>query len=320
MAAIWNDLLLIVMQFQGHERDDGVYTSLTTTWIMYTSLLTRVRGSISGAMSLRVSARQGWRRTALQLLVLQLMDAVALRSVPNGHPALPAFGPGAVVMVPGWRPVAPVTRFVVVGGQRTSSSFLIKCLGAHPDVLAHGEIAIGRVHKGMEAELNLPDKIGRNLTVGDRMALIEAMWAHPHDALAVGFKLQAGQLPASKVDAHLLQDWTVKKIVLYRRDVVARTVSLMAAKQTGNFHSGRTHQLRDLRIDIAAAVRSATEYVRWYRFIHRRLRSQAYFLISSEEVNERPAESLEQIAVWLGLRNNSKKMHIKAVKFPFSKA
>lgn len=127
-----------------------------------------------------------------------------------------------------------MTRFVILNAARTGSNYLCALLNSHPEVLCHHEIFNPHV-VGVARHLQ---KSGYQLgTIEERerdpIAFLARVWATPHGRPVVGFKLCWRQHePAYRA---VLADASVRKLVLKRRNRVKTFVSLLRARQTGEW-------------------------------------------------------------------------------------
>jgi hypothetical protein len=132
-------------------------------------------------------------------------------------------------------------RFVIIAEGRTGSSHLVRVLNSHPQIRCHYEVFHGKtVHaltpglKGeareeLRAELLALRKI-------DPMAYLERIYALDDGRPVVGFKIFGKHNPPML--EHLMADGAIRKVVLFRANVLARYASLMAAHETGEWSSG----------------------------------------------------------------------------------
>eukprot|EP00232_Nephroselmis_pyriformis_P003285 CAMPEP_0182908230 /NCGR_PEP_ID=MMETSP0034_2-20130328/35097_1 /TAXON_ID=156128 /ORGANISM="Nephroselmis pyriformis, Strain CCMP717" /LENGTH=262 /DNA_ID=CAMNT_0025044397 /DNA_START=162 /DNA_END=947 /DNA_ORIENTATION=- len=156
-----------------------------------------------------------------------------------------------------------LNRFVLIAFPRSGSSLLKWWLHRHPDLLMHGEVFNPKVGYHV-----LSDKLGQ----GERAAAMrklernkysapgramEAVWLAGGNFSHVGFKLQVDHLPWKVVDSLLLQDPSVKKIVLKRRNLLASYVSFEKGWiHNAWFNKGTSHLKVPLRLhDLENTIR-----------------------------------------------------------------
>jgi hypothetical protein len=127
-----------------------------------------------------------------------------------------------------------VVRFVILNATRTGSNFLCTVLNSHPDILCHHEIfnphviGVARHLQGSDFRLGSMEERER-----DPVEFLDRVWRTNLDRRAVGFKMCLWQHePAYQV---VLPDPQVRKIILKRRNRVKSFVSLLLARQTGEW-------------------------------------------------------------------------------------
>lgn len=127
-----------------------------------------------------------------------------------------------------------VVRFVILNATRTGSNFLCTVLNSHPDILCHHEIfnphviGVARHLQGSDFRLGTMAERER-----DPVEFLDRVWRTNLDRRAVGFKMCLWQHePAYHA---VLPDLSVRKIILKRRNRVKSFVSLLLARQTGEW-------------------------------------------------------------------------------------
>lgn len=127
-------------------------------------------------------------------------------------------------------------RFVIIASPRTGSSHLVNMLGGHPEILCNGNLYHpDRVWVFWPNE-DLDEKRQAELEELRRtapFALLEHVFSISYGRPHVGFKIFQGQ--NDDVLRHLIETSEVKKIVLYRENVLANYASKLAARQTGKW-------------------------------------------------------------------------------------
>jgi LPS sulfotransferase NodH len=107
----------------------------------------------------------------------------------------------------------PPTRFVVLFPGRTGSSWLVSSLGAHPQVTAEGERLVRRSPRWQRR-------------------WVERLYErHGRDLRAVGFKTKLKDVWDLAAFGKLLDDRSVRPIVLTRRNRVKQAVSVLNARR-----------------------------------------------------------------------------------------
>jgi LPS sulfotransferase NodH len=127
-----------------------------------------------------------------------------------------------------------VTRFVILNAARTGSNYLSALLDSHPEILCHHEIFNPHV-VGVARHLQVSGfQLG---TIEERerdpLAFLDRVWQTPLGRRAIGFKLCWRQHEIAY--RAVLADTSVRKVVLKRRNRVRTFVSLLRARQTGEW-------------------------------------------------------------------------------------
>jgi LPS sulfotransferase NodH len=125
-------------------------------------------------------------------------------------------------------------RFVILNAARTGSNYLCTVLNSHPEVLCHHEIFNPHV-VGVARDLQVSGfQLGTmEERERDPAAFLQRVWETPLGHSCVGFKLCWRQHEIAY--RTVLADTTVRKIVLKRRNRVKTFVSLLRARQTGEW-------------------------------------------------------------------------------------
>jgi LPS sulfotransferase NodH len=128
----------------------------------------------------------------------------------------------------------PLTRFVILNAPRTGSNYLCTLLNSHPEILCHHEIFNPHV-VGVARHLQNSDfHVG---TIEERekdpVEFLGRVWQQPLGRSCVGFKLCWKQNEA--IFHAVLADTGIRKIVLKRKNRIKSFVSLLLARQTGEW-------------------------------------------------------------------------------------
>jgi hypothetical protein len=125
-------------------------------------------------------------------------------------------------------------RFVILNAPRTGSNYLCTVLNSHPDILCHHEIFNPHV-VGVARHLQVNGFVLGTIEERERdpEEFIDRVWRTPMGRRCVGFKLCWRQHAAAL--RAVLADTGVRKIVLKRRNQVKSFVSLVLARQTGEW-------------------------------------------------------------------------------------
>jgi hypothetical protein len=182
-------------------------------------------------------------------------------------------------------------KFAIIASARTGSSHLVDKLREHPEILCHGEVfhhnevwvyrPKGKIGDDAHAEL-------RELRRTDPEALMERVFAADYGRASVGFKIFAGQ--CDPVLDKLVNDRSVRKVVLYRRNVLANFASGLAAKDTGKWGTRKASGPEvDHRVQFRPAhfTRFHERYVGFYRRIIETLNAnrEVFLPLDYEDIN-----------------------------------
>ena len=129
-------------------------------------------------------------------------------------------------------------RFVIIASARTGSSHLVNVLGGHPEVFCHGNVFAQHMMatfwpKGARptaSEVGAIKSDLREIREKDPDAFLERVFSMDFGRAHVGFKIFRGQNDA--ILEKLIADSSVRKIVLFRRNVLANYSSAMLAKES----------------------------------------------------------------------------------------
>lgn len=179
-------------------------------------------------------------------------------------------------------------NFIIVAAARTGSTHLSTYLSRHPEICCHGEsFHPSRVHvrhgrtdpqsrEPLEEELEA-------LRADDPHAFLARIFALNNGREHVGFKIFGNHAP--KMLRSMLKNDSIRKVVLFRSNVLARYASAMAAKQTKTWGKNPERPLVAFNAD--RFTRHAEAYLTFFEqtleFLNRR--KQSYFFIRSDEIN-----------------------------------
>lgn len=191
----------------------------------------------------------------------------------------------------------PNTRFLIVCEPRTGSNYLCGMLNSHPQILCHHEVFhpselyyAYNYRNGPLAHLG---------TVADRDAdprtFLERLWSERCGNTAVGLKILSGQVP--DLLRELLEDRSVRKIVLHRRNRVRSFVSLVRARQSGAWARQRYDHLR-VHVDPLELVEHVRRYDEFYARVDAARPGQPWFQIAYEELGT--TARIEELLEFLG--------------------
>jgi LPS sulfotransferase NodH len=131
-------------------------------------------------------------------------------------------------------PTDSVTRFVILNAPRTGSNYLCTLLNSHPEILCHHEIFNPHVVGVARHLQNSAFHIG---TIEERerdpVEFLGRVWRQNEGRRSTGFKLCWKQ--NETIFYAVLADPRIRKIVLKRRNRIKSFVSLLLARQTGEW-------------------------------------------------------------------------------------
>jgi hypothetical protein len=187
-------------------------------------------------------------------------------------------------------------RFVIIASRRTGSSHLVNTLSGHPEIFCHGNIFGSHMMpvfwpKGQRKPKEIePIKAElRELRDEDPQGFLDRVYALGHGKPHVGFKIFRGQ--NNRILETLIEAPSVRKLVLYRGNVLASYSSDVAAKNTGSWGAREGHEkppAPKVKFSEDEFVAYYNENARWYSRIIRDLLShrEPFHLIRYEEIND----------------------------------
>ncbi|MFA6113790.1 MAG: hypothetical protein WC729_07350 [Sphingomonas sp.] len=165
-------------------------------------------------------------------------------------------------------------RFIILNATRTGSNFLCTVLNSHPGILCHHEIfnphVIGVARHLQGSDFRLGSMEERE---SDPVAFLDRVWRTDLGRAAVGFKMCLWQHePAYHA---VVPDASVRKIILKRRNRVKSFVSLLLARQTGEWvvydDRGAPAPRPKVHVDPAALFENIALHERFYAETERAL-------------------------------------------------
>lgn len=182
-------------------------------------------------------------------------------------------------------------RFVVIGSPRTGSSHLVHLLGSHPDILCNGNVFHPQsvfVFRPKEALTAQAKSELLQLRETDPDALLERVFSASFGRAHVGIKIFQGQ--NDRILDRVIHDHDVRKIVLFRRNVLARYASVLAAKSSGDWGgkaSGRIPDPPKIRFNEAKFITFHDTYIAFYRVVIKKLNDfgRRFCLVNYDEIN-----------------------------------
>lgn len=182
-------------------------------------------------------------------------------------------------------------RFVIIAAERTGSSYLTSRLRRHRDILCHGEVFHKKNVWVYWPKRDSTDEVKAELHTlrhKDPRALLERVFAATYGHPCVGFKIFKGQ--CDSILQTLIDDRSVRKVVLYRRNVLANYASALAAARTGIWSTKEALETEVPKLTFKSAqfIRFHDDYVQSYRFIIGSLNEnrEPFLLYNYEDVND----------------------------------
>ncbi|WCM28413.1 hypothetical protein NDN01_05675 [Sphingomonas sp. QA11] len=169
-------------------------------------------------------------------------------------------------------------RFIILNATRTGSNFLCTVLNSHPDILCHHEIfnphVIGVARHLQDSDFRLGSMEERE---SDPVEFLDRVWRTNLGRAAVGFKMCLWQHEAAY--RAVLPDHGVRKVLLKRRNRVKSFVSLLLARQTGEWvvydDRGAPAPRPRVHVDRAALAENIALHERFYAETERSLNETA---------------------------------------------
>jgi LPS sulfotransferase NodH len=128
----------------------------------------------------------------------------------------------------------PITPFVILNAPRTGSNYLCTLLNSHSEILCHHEIfnphVVGVARHLQSSGFHMGTIEERER---DPIEFLRRVWRHSEGRRSVGFKLCWKQNEA--IFYAMLADPWIRKIILKRRNRIKSFVSLLLARQTGEW-------------------------------------------------------------------------------------
>jgi hypothetical protein len=183
-------------------------------------------------------------------------------------------------------------QFIIIASARTGSSHLVNMLGAHPEIFCNGNVYHPRQvwvfwpeAKNNRTLRNELLQLRKEDPAGLAQRVFDTNFGRPH----VGFKIFDRQ--HDQILEKLIADSAVRKIILYRRNVLANFSSKQAAKKTGKFgvkEGERVPETPKVRFVEHKFIEFLNEYNSFYRRVIDSLNreQQPFHWINYEEVND----------------------------------
>jgi hypothetical protein len=192
-------------------------------------------------------------------------------------------------------------RFVVISAPRSGSTYLTSYLSLHNDIWCHDEVfhparKVLATIATEPAERRLLSAELLRLRANAPFAFLEAIYGIGHDRRHVGFKIFPAQDP--EIINHLIANDGVRKVVLFRSNLLARHASSLAASQTSTW--GETPERPAVRFVPGDFIRKTRRYQEHFRRTVAGLQQhkQSYLFLRTDELTFGP--KLEQLFAFLG--------------------
>lgn len=176
-------------------------------------------------------------------------------------------------------------RFVVIASPRTGSSYLVNLLSAHPDVFTNGNVFDSRETVYVFWPDATPD-LKRELMAmrrADPYAFLERIYSSGYGRHHVGFKIFSGE--NDEILDSLIRDAAIKKIVLFRRNVLACYSSALVARKTRKYSATVETQQPLVEFRRRQFIKFFNHYTSFYRSTILKLNNfkQNYYLLHYED-------------------------------------
>ena len=185
-------------------------------------------------------------------------------------------------------------RFVVICAARTGSSHFVSVLSGHPDLFVNGNIFDGRKQKRLHVFWPKED-----MTAERRAELIklrdenpeeflervcEAAYGRPH----IGFKIFSRE--NDRMLDILIEDASVRKVILYRRNVLASFSSFLVALKTGQYDLRDSEKKKEtplVKFNGPKFIRYHNRYAGFFRDAIEKLNAanQVFHFVNYEDIN-----------------------------------
>jgi hypothetical protein len=186
-------------------------------------------------------------------------------------------------------------RFVIICAARTGSSHFVSSLGGHPDIFMNGNIFDAARPDRLYVFWPKEDVTAAlreelcTLRANDPQAFLDRICSVTYARAHVGFKIFEGENDTF-LD-RMLADHEVRKIVLYRRNLLASFSSALVARETGQYgqRDGKTRpEPPKVRFSANKFAKFHDRYVAFFDQVTEKLTKnrQFYFMVNYEDINE----------------------------------
>lgn len=184
-------------------------------------------------------------------------------------------------------------RFMIVASPRTGSSHLVNMLSGHPEIFCHGNVFAKKMMpvfwpKAERADPATKDHL-KSLRDSDPEAFLEQVFLTGHGREHVGFKIFKGQ--NNSILNRILKDTAIKKIVLFRKNVLANYASSLAAAASGKWGVRKSEtppETPKVLFEKSDFVKFHDRYLQFYRNVIKRLNNERenFYFVNYEEIND----------------------------------
>lgn len=192
-------------------------------------------------------------------------------------------------------------RFAILAAARSGSTYLTSYLSLHKDIWCHDEVfnptkTIFSTAASTDAERRTLSAELLHLRAENPFSFLETIYGIGHGREHVGFKIFPSHSP--EVLNKLIADAEVRKVLLFRSNLLARHASNLAASQTRT--RGQEPERPLVRFVPADFMRQSRRYQRFFRRTIATLQEcgQSYFFLRSDELMFEP--KLHQLLDFLG--------------------
>jgi hypothetical protein len=189
-------------------------------------------------------------------------------------------------------------RFVIFAAPRTGSSHLVNTLSGHPAIFCHGNIFAQRMmpvfwpkaERPPAPEAQAKKTALRELRDADPNGFLEKVFQMDHGREHVGFKIFEGQ--NDSMLEKLAREPSVRKVVLFRKNVLANFASAIAAAKSGTWGAEKGEdqpgEIQKIRFDRKKFAKFHKKYIGFYQRVLEHLNDagEPFHLINYDEIND----------------------------------
>ncbi|HEX3429316.1 MAG TPA: hypothetical protein VHT03_00390 [Rhizomicrobium sp.] len=180
-------------------------------------------------------------------------------------------------------------RFVIIAAPRTGSTHLTSLLNEQKDIACHGEIFHPKkVFVRWPREQKSQDIMEKLMQLRERSAqeFLDYICANSGAYRHVGFKIFSGH--NDRFLETLISDDSIRKIVLWRSNLLASYSSSLIARGTFGRKPSKPPEPRQVRFDAARFVAYGERHCAFYRSMFERLNAanQVFFTVHYEQIND----------------------------------